>query len=207
MIEQFIANSFRAGSALLEALKHRDAHTEAHCTRVARYAWYTAKQLDIADSMLGCIVSGAVLHDVGKIGIPDDVLLKNGALDAEEFEVIKLHSSIGASIVEKLDIPTADKVSTLVRGHHERLDGRGYPDGLSGEQIPLGARIISAVDAFDAITSTRCYRQGLQVNDALAKLQTEQDARFGADVIGALAGVIAQHGQDLVIREEVLPCD
>ena len=207
MIEEFIANSFRAGSALLEALKHRDAHTEAHCTRVARYAWHTARKFDYAESDLGCIVSAAVLHDIGKIGVPDTILLKDGKLEPVEFEIIKQHSEIGAAIVEKLDIPTSSKVAQLVRWHHERIDGGGYPDGLSGDAIPLGARIISTVDAFDAMTSDRCYRKGTGSRKAFETLKREQEFRFGRDVIDALAEVVEEYGDDLIIHDEVTPCD
>ncbi len=215
MIEEFIDTSFRAAAALLAALKHRDAHTEEHCSRVARLAWLTARELGFSETDTGCLVSGAILHDVGKIGIPDEVLLKNGALDAEQFEVIKRHSEIGcvfrlkeigANIVEKLEIPTAGKVSKLVRWHHERIDGGGYPDGLRGDEIPIGARVISAVDAFDAITSDRCYRDGVDAVTAVRQLEREQDSRFGADVVSALESVVAKHGDKLILGQVYLHC-
>jgi len=206
MIEEFINTSFRAAAALLAALKHRDAHTEEHCTRVARLAWLTGRELGLSEADNACLVSGAILHDVGKIGIPDKVLLKNGALDAEQFDVIKRHSEIGANIVEKLEIPTAIKVSQLVRWHHERIDGGGYPDGLRGDEIPIGARIISTVDAFDAITSDRCYREGVDAALAVQQLKREQECRFGADIVSALESVVEDHGNNLILGDVYLHC-
>ncbi len=206
MIEEFIATSFRAGAALLTALKHRDHYTEAHCTRVARLAWYTGEQLGVAKSDLGCLISAAVLHDVGKIGIPDNILLYSGSLDSYQYEEIKAHSAIGANIVEKLDIPTASRVAELVRWHHERVDGKGYPDGLTKDEIPLGARIISVVDAFDAITSTRRYRLGLEVDEALAELEAEAEQRFGEDVVAALKTVVKEKDDSLTLESLEFVC-
>ena len=206
MIEEFIGTSFRAGAALLTALKHRDHYTEAHCTRVARLAWHTGEALGVALSDLGCLISAAVLHDVGKIGIPDRILLYSGSLDSYQYEEIKAHSEIGANIVEKLDIPTARRVAELVRWHHERVDGQGYPDGLTEDEIPLGARIISVVDAFDAITSTRRYRLGLEVNEALLQLEAEAGTRFGVDVVAALKQVVGENGDSLELEQTAFGC-
>ncbi len=192
MIEEFIEHSFKAGAALLTALKHRDAYTEAHCARVAHLAFYMGNKLGLSEDELACLVSASILHDIGKIGVSDDLLLKPNALVPIEFEVMKSHTIIGASIVEKLDIPTAAEVAQLVRWHHERIDGTGYPDGLKGDEIPIGARIISIVDAFDALTSFRVYRQGISTDQALEKLQQEANDRYGLGIMEALRQVLQE---------------
>lgn len=147
--------------------------------------------MDIAPSDLGCLVSAAILHDVGKIGIPDNILLHDGTLNDSERLIMHTHAQIGQSIVEKIDIPKAQEVSLLVRWHHEQVDGSGYPDGLVGDEIPLSARIISAVDAFDAMTSTRVYRNALTNREALAEIQRDEGSKFDKNVVTAMQNVLS----------------
>jgi putative two-component system response regulator len=153
----------------------RDPYTEGHCERLARYGTALGAALDLAPADLDALYRGAFLHDIGKIGIPDRVLLKKGRLSASEYEVMKKHPVIGDSLCGTLR--SLDAVRPIVRHHHERLDGRGYPDGLCGDQIPLLAHIVSVVDVFDALTTDRPYRTALPVPAAYGMLLEE--ARSG----------------------------
>ncbi|MCG8429337.1 MAG: HD domain-containing protein [Chromatiales bacterium] len=206
MIQDFIQSSFKTSAAVLTALKYRDACTEAHCTRVATLAWQMGANMGLVERELGCMVSAAVLHDVGKIGIPDHILLHTGPLNQQEIEVIRGHSEIGEQIVGQLDIPTASEVAVLVRWHHERLDGQGYPDGLKGSEVPLMARIISAADAYDALTSERTYRNSWANQTAIDELTREQETRFGSNVISALRDVLKGRKLETIIGSEPLAC-
>ena len=131
MIEKVIANAFLAGAPLFAILRNCDLHTHEHCARVARLAWYTGIQFGFSEDQQNCLIHAAVLHDIGKVGIPDSILMEDENLDIMQVDTIQRHSEIGASIVEKLDLPQADKTAELVRWHHEREDGKGYPDGLA----------------------------------------------------------------------------
>jgi putative two-component system response regulator len=156
-------------------IEARDPYTEDHCDRLAQYASAlgTALNLDRAD--LDALYRGAFLHDVGKIAIPDRVLLKKGRLTAKEFAIMKQHPVIGDDLCRT--VRSFHAVRPIVRHHHERLDGRGYPDGLAGDQIPLLARIVGVVDVFDALTSDRPYRAALGVDVAVQMMR--DDAKAG----------------------------
>ena len=131
---------------------------------------------------------GALLHDIGKVGVPDDVLRKPGALTAEEFEAIKLHPTLGARILRT--VPFLAPHIPIVELHHERPDGNGYPHGLRGDEIPLLARIVHVTDAFDAMTSARAYRPARSTAEALRELWRCAGAEFDAEVVQALAGAL-----------------
>jgi len=140
-------------------IEARDPSTEGHCDRLATSATALGHALKLEQADLNALYRGAFLHDIGKIGIPDRVLLKKGKLTRAEYELMKQHPVIGDELCET--VRSLDAVRPIVRHHHERLDGRGYPDGLAGDQIPLLARIVSVVDVFDALTSDRPYRKAL----------------------------------------------
>jgi putative two-component system response regulator len=165
-------------------LEAKDPYTRGHSGRVARYAVATARAMDLDPSLLEQLRLGGELHDIGKIGVRDAVLHKAGPLDAEEFAEIRRHTLEGEAMLSMLrdDHP---EVLHIVRSHHERMDGRGFPDGLVGEAIPLTARIVSVVDAFDAMTSNRAYREHHDVGIALAELQRCCGAQFDPVVIDA----------------------
>jgi len=141
------------------ALEFKDAYTSGHSERVTEYAVLLAKEINLPHEIIEHIRQAAILHDIGKIGISETILTKKGRLTDEEFATIKLHPAIGDSIVEPMVLHPIVKAG--IRNHHERWDGRGYPDGLAGEQIPLGARIIAIADSYDAMTSNRPYRDAL----------------------------------------------
>lgn len=161
--------------SLARMIEARDASTNGHCERLAQYAVALGKSLSLEKEDLDALSRGAFMHDVGKIGIPDHVLLKRGKLTRLEYEVMKTHTVIGDELCRT--IRSFDTVRPIVRSHHERLDGRGYPDGLSGEQIPLLARIVTVVDVFDALTTARPYRRALPVPTAYEMLR--DNARSG----------------------------
>jgi putative two-component system response regulator len=142
----------------------RDPYTEGHCQRLTAYATALGTVLGLPRSDVDTLSRGAALHDVGKIGIPDGVLLKPGRLDADELRLMQQHPVIGDNLCRT--VKSLDRVRPIVRSHHERVDGRGYPDGLRGTDIPLLAQIVGIVDVFDALTTNRPYRAALSVEAA-----------------------------------------
>lgn len=146
-------------SALSAALQERDAYTRYHSERVMKLAGEMGRRIGLTANELGMLRAASALHDIGKIGIPDEVLLKPGKLDPEERVVMQSHSTRGAHIVLALDRDGADVVASIVKHHHEAYDGSGYPDGLAGERIPVLSRIISIVDGYDAMATRRIYQE------------------------------------------------
>lgn len=161
--------------SLARMIEARDVSTNGHCERLAHYAVALGESLALDKDDLDSLSRGAFMHDIGKIGIPDHVLLKRGKLTRPEYDLMKTHTVIGDELCRT--IRSFDAVRPIVRSHHERLDGRGYPDGLSGDQIPLLARIVSVVDVFDALTTERPYRRALPVIKAYEMLR--DNARDG----------------------------
>ena len=153
----------------------RDPCTEGHCERMTAYATALGRRLGLGDEDLAALHRGAFLHDVGKIAIPDRVLLKKGKLTRKEYELMKRHPAVGDDLCRT--VRSFEAVRPIVRHHHERLDGRGYPDGLAGDAIPLLAQIVSVVDVFDALTTDRPYRKALATARAFQMMR--DDARGG----------------------------
>ena len=159
--------------ALAKALEARDDETASHSLNVTKYSMILGQQLGLDEEEMRALGQGAMLHDLGKIGIPDKILKKPGNLDDIEFERIKEHPKLTSEILEPLE--TSNYFSSIARSHHERWDGNGYPDGLYGEDIPLLARIVAIADAWDAMTSNRVYRPGMSDQMALSILEREKD--------------------------------
>jgi len=155
-------------TALANAVAAKDAQTEHHCQRLAYLASRLAMHVGLPGHELDAIAYGALLHDVGKIGVPEAILTKPGPLDDDEWELMRRHPEIGERICGPLAAFAA--FGPIIRHHHERWDGLGYPDRLEGEQTPVGARVVGLVDAFDAMTHDRPYRRGLSVEDALGEI-------------------------------------
>jgi putative two-component system response regulator len=174
-----------AVAALANAVEAKDPSTEHHCQRLANLAARLGTQAGLDTADLEAVAYGALLHDVGKIGVPESILTKQGPLNATEWEVMRSHPEIGARICEPL--AAAGAFGPIVRHHHERWDGRGYPDGLKGEAIPLGARIVALVDAFDAMTHDRPYRRALSVDHALRELWSEAGTQFDRALVPLFA--------------------
>jgi two-component system cell cycle response regulator len=170
---------------LASGLELRVPGAAGHARRVARLAGATAKRLGLRREEVGRIRRAALLHDIGKLETPAAVVNKPGPLDAEEFVLVKRHSIAGERMVARLGDP---ELAAIVRHHHERFDGKGYPDGLAGEQIPLGARILAVADTFDALTSARPYRPASRPNDALDLLSVVAGEQLDPEVVEAFAG-------------------
>jgi putative two-component system response regulator len=158
-----------------KVIEARDPYTEDHCDRLAQYATAIGSALNLDHADLDALYRGAYIHDIGKIAIPDRILLKKGKLTRDEYDVMKQHPAIGDDLCRT--VRSLEAVRPIVRHHHERLDGRGYPDGLAGDAIPLLARIVSVVDVFDALTTDRPYRKAMTVEAALTIMH--DDAKAG----------------------------
>jgi diguanylate cyclase (GGDEF)-like protein/putative nucleotidyltransferase with HDIG domain len=174
--------------SLALAIDAKDQHSHEHILRVQSYAVATAKHLGLDSDLLEAVSTGALLHDIGKLGVPDYVLLKTGELTGEEFAKIRKHPEIGAAILKDVQFPWP--VLPVVRSHHERWDGTGYPDGLRGEDIPLTARILAVADVFDALTSSRAYRGAWTREAALEEIEREAGKKFDPAVVTAFTTVL-----------------
>jgi diguanylate cyclase (GGDEF)-like protein len=163
------AKAFDIFQGLILAVDAKDRYTKRHCEDVARYSVFLARRLGLEEDVIRSIRVAGLLHDLGKIGIPDALLRKPGRLTADEFDIVKQHVALGDLILR--DLPSIELIRSGVRHHHERWDGRGYLDELAGEDIPLVARILAVGDAFSAMTTTRPYRKSLAVDEALRRLE------------------------------------
>lgn len=178
---------------LIYSIEIRDTYTQGHSERVAHYARELASFLKLSKKEINDIYIAGLLHDLGKIGIPDTILLKPEKLDKDEFELIKQHSVLSGEIVKKL--PNFSYLYKIVRHHHENFDGSGYPDGLRGEEIPLLSRIISVVDVFDALATARIYRTGLSLNKSIEIMKIMQkNSKFDPEIFEAFLEFIKKHG-------------
>jgi putative nucleotidyltransferase with HDIG domain len=179
--------------SLAMAIDAKDQVTHGHITRVRRLALGLAGAMGLNDeSVVKAIEAGSLLHDVGKLGVPDHILNKPGPLTPEEYDQVKRHTIIGAEIVSRVDYPYP--VAPVVRHHHENWDGTGYPDGLRGEDIPVGARILSVIDCYDALTSDRPYRRAMSHEDALAIVAARRGTMYDPAIVDAFMAQPRDHG-------------
>jgi putative nucleotidyltransferase with HDIG domain len=184
--------------SFVKAIEIKDLYTRGHSERVAQLSVLVAEELGVPYEERRLTRYAALLHDVGKIGVPGCILNKPGPLTDDEFEEIKKHPTIGADILYDIDFLTP--AIDIVRYHHERLDGRGYPYGISEEHLSEIVRIVTAVDAFDAMTSTRSYRRALPVEDAIAELRRCAGRQFDPRMVEALAAVVERVGWEPTIE-------
>ena len=205
-IVEIEALHLRTIEGLAMAVEAKDQNTHEHLMRVRVYVSELGKIMGLDSLQMKALATAASLHDIGKLAVPEHIINKPGRLTPEEFEKMKIHPVVGADILERVRFPYP--VVPIVRSHHEAWDGSGYPDGLEGEEIPIGARILSAVDCFDALASDRPYRRALPVEEALAYLKSKAGVQFDPEVVRLLE----EHYPELEERahqeiEEMMPLD
>lgn len=189
----------------IEAIDARDPHARHHSANAARYAVGTALVLGLGEEEIGAIRRAAMLHDIGNIAIPRDILQKTGILTNEERRIVEQHVMIGVGLLGSMRL--LDQEISIVRQHHERWDGRGYPDGIRRDAIPIGARVLAVADAFDAITSDRSYRKARDVGEAIDILLEESERQFDPDVADALICWVRSAGAGAVVRAAASAAD
>ena len=190
LLERVRLSYLQTVASLARTIEAKDPYTGGHTERVSDYALMIAVELGFTAQELRAVETGGVIHDVGKIGVRDQVLLKPGRLDEQEWCEMRRHPEISSYILGELDIPEIAK--DMARSHHERFDGKGYPDGLVGEAIPLAARILSVADTLDAMTSDRPYRKALSFETALDELRRNSGSQFCPRVVEALLASCAR---------------
>ena len=184
--ENMAALHLRTIEALALAIEAKDHSTHEHLQRVQVYAMSIGKEMGLSESELEALRAAAVLHDIGKLAVPEHIISKPGRLTPEEFERMKIHPLVGAEILERVQFPYP--VVPIVRAHHERWDGNGYPCGLRGEEIPTGARILAVVDCLDGLASDRQYRPALPLDKAMEHVIGEAGKSFDPKVVEVLQG-------------------
>jgi putative nucleotidyltransferase with HDIG domain len=202
MAERLEEAYFATLGALAAALEAKDAYTNDHAIEIAELAGAVCDELRIAPADAGGVRLGALLHDIGKIGIPESILRKPGPLTDDESTVMQRHPQIGARILEP--VPHFAQLVPLVRASHERFDGEGYPDGLSADRIPLGSRVIGVCDAFHAMTEDRVYRKAMGPDEAIAEIERCSGTQFDPECVRALLEVVRGEGWPREGRERVV---
>jgi putative nucleotidyltransferase with HDIG domain len=190
LYEELEGTFMRTLAVLSDALEAKDSYTAAHAREVADLAVRVGRAVGMDPDDLRTLSYAALLHDIGKIAIRTEILHKPGPLDPDEYEEMKAHTVVGAQMLER--IPYFAGVHPLVRSSHERWDGAGYPEGLAREDIPLGARVIAACDAYHAMTSDRPYRGAMDESSAIAELRDGSGTQFDPEVIDALLALLAE---------------
>jgi diguanylate cyclase (GGDEF)-like protein/putative nucleotidyltransferase with HDIG domain len=183
-VEEIASLNMRTIEALALAIEAKDQTTHTHLQRVRTYAVEIAKELGLAAGEIEALRAAALLHDIGKLAVPEHIINKPGRLTPEEFEKMKVHPLVGAEILERVAFPYP--VAPIVRAHHERWDGTGYPAGLAGEAIPIGARILAAVDCLDALASHRQYRPAMPLDQAMDKVKEKSGSWFDPTIVALL---------------------
>ncbi len=196
--EQMAELHLRTIEALALAIEAKDTTTHDHLQRVQVYAVEIAKELDLPLEQIEALRAAALLHDIGKLAVPEHIISKPGKLTPEEFEKMKIHPIVGAEIIDQTRFPYP--VAPIVRSHHEKWNGDGYPDGLIGEAIPIGARILSVVDCLDALATDRQYRRGLPLEEALGIIQKESGRSFDPTIVAILAEKCVELEQKATLR-------
>lgn len=175
---------FETIKSLAKTIDAKDQYTGGHCDRVTEYSLFIGQQMQFSQEELSSLTYGAMLHDIGKIGVPESIITKEGRLTDEEYEAMKTHPEKGYDILKDINFLKDARLGVL--HHHERYDGKGYPHGLAGENIDLKARIISIADAFDAMTSNRSYRNALSIEAAKDQLIINKGRQFDPQMVDIL---------------------
>jgi len=180
LYEGLYENMLSTLNSMAKILDARDPHTSQHSTRVTNFSLTMGNILTLSEEDKDVLYIASSLHDIGKVGIPDSILLKKDKLTDEEFRIIKRHPDIGADILKPL--PPMARETDIIRYHHERYDGKGYPSGIGGQEIPLLSRIITLADAYDAMTSDRPYRNGLLIDKAIEEIKRCTGSQFDPEL-------------------------
>lgn len=191
---QIKASYVESTNALLNAIDAKDHYTLKHSQQVAKYAAGLAMFMKLKESDVEIIKNAGLLHDIGKIGIDQEVLVKKGSLTADEFEILKKHPAIGVNILK--DISLLAKELPIILHHHERIDGSGYPHGLSANEIPLGSKILAVVDAYDAMTTNREFQTKMSRENALEALKAGSNSQFDAQIVDNFIEMLLQYPED-----------
>jgi len=203
LYESMVANMHSTLGALVGAMEAKDPYTRQHSRRVTNFSVLTAQAMNLSIDQVESLRFAAYLHDIGKIGVKDHILLKDSRLSDEEYEQIKLHPVIGEAIIQAMDLTQNER--SIIRHHHERWDGNGYPDGLERENIPLLARIVAVADAYDAMTSDRPYRKAKNRADAMVELRRCAGEQFDPSVVEAFLEMLVRYapseGGDMSLRQ------
>ncbi len=191
VLEKVISQGFLSTiECLALALEAKDYYTVGHSNMVCAYSIAIAREMGLAGKAVDEIELGSIMHDIGKIGIDDSILKKEGKLTDEEFAIVKTHPVIGEQILLPMHRNLFQTMRMIIRNHHERMDGRGYPDGLSGDEIPFETRIVICADAFEAMTSNRPYRDAFPMEKALAEVQRCKGTQFDPEVADVLCNLM-----------------
>jgi len=193
--EKILEANINTVKSLVSTLEAKDPYTKGHCERVTNYAIKIAEAMNLDEGYISVLRNAASIHDIGKLGISDDILHKPGKLDDNQWDIIKRHPSDGVNIVSTLDF--LDKEKEIILHHHERFDGRGYPDGLKEEEIPLGAKILAVADSFDAMNSTRPYRSALSNQEIIKELEKGKGQQFDPEIADVFLNVIRNNGVEI----------
>ncbi|MCX8022938.1 MAG: response regulator [Syntrophorhabdaceae bacterium] len=192
LYESLFESVFKTLTSLMKAINKRDAYTENHCWRVTEMAVELGERLGLKDNEIGAIKVAGPIHDLGKIGIPDSILLKPDRLTDEEYHIMKTHPTMGEEILNRFDILSNE--ASIIRHHHERFDGSGYPNALKGEEIPVSSRIISICDTFDAMTTTRPYRKAVDKSYALEEIRRCKNRQFDPVIADCFIEMMQEKG-------------
>jgi putative nucleotidyltransferase with HDIG domain len=190
--KQLATLQFGLISTTLKTLALRDNMTARHSAAVARYSREMAKALGLGEREQELIHTAGLFHDIGKFIFPDSILLSTNRLSDEDFEIVKRHPEVGAQLIGEIE--GFGPVAEIVRAHHERIDGRGYPNGISGESIPLGSRIIAVADTYDVMTARDTYRNPVSISDAIAELRRVAGAQLDAHLVEVFIDLVSNHG-------------
>jgi putative nucleotidyltransferase with HDIG domain len=194
-----ISNYEKTLFALVDMVEARDAYTGNHSKRVAFYSKLIAKEMGLSDDECEDIYMAGILHDIGKIAIPDTILLKPGMLNSGEYNLIKEHVNLGYSML--IELPMFSKFATIIKAHHERLDGSGYPDGLQGDEINLLSNIMAVADSFDAMTTSRIYKSSKSVEEALDEIEKLKNIHFREEIVTVALKVLKDIQIDTSINQ------
>ena len=188
--------------SLAVTVESKDRNTKGHCKRLANYGQLLAEQIGLGDEDIYAVRRGGILHDIGNLAVDEEILLKPGLLTKEEYEIVKKHTEEGEKICKPMK--TLENILPIIRQHHERFDGSGYPDGLQGEEISLAARIIALADSFDALTSSRIYRGAYSKEEALAILDKEAEmGKWDKHLYREFKTLLKKYNIDYLVDREV----